>query len=259
MEEGKKDDVRQEESAYSGDVPLMSRNKYIIETDSGPMSRKELYKVKDEAGTTLCLAERQGLFYKTISAVGFLFVLSFMLLLIASLDSHSAVVNFILLGICTMVLVALAVILLKPRHLFVFRSGINHEQMLRLIHCKLYRLFIGTYMIQSAAGELLGYLRRNRALSIFRAKMKCYKPDASLLCTIVEPRSVARHVLWWILSIGGGPVRLIYDLNVLEPTESRVIGKFSGRNTIELAREAHIDGRICLAMGLMICSELRVV
>lgn len=256
MGEGKKNDVRQEQSTYSGDVTLMSRNKYIIERDRGPGIRKELYKVKDETGNTLCLAERPKVFYKIISASGFLLILGFSVIPITSLGLHSALVNFILLSIC-IALIALAVILLKPRHLFVFRSEIDHQQILRIIHCKVYRLFIGTYMIESAVGELLGYLRINRVLKIWRAQMKCYRPDGSLMCTIVESRPDSRVVLVLIESIFYSFAKRSIDyLNVIEPTESRVIGKFSGRNIMELAPEAAIDGRICLAMGLMICSEL---
>ena len=78
----------------------------------------------------------------------------------------------------------------------------------------------------------------------------------SLLCTIVEPFTVA-SVVFLILDLvlsSSGP-RFSNAPNILEPTESRVIGKFS-RNTIELAPEAHIDGRMCLAMGLMARSQL---
>jgi hypothetical protein len=60
---------------------------------------------------------------------------------------------------------------------------------------------------------------------------------------------------YWILSIGGS--RLIFNLKIVEPTEARVIGKFSGK-TIELGPEAHLDGKICLAMGLVTCAEMRV-
>ncbi len=41
-------------------------------------------------------------------------------------------------------------------------------------------------------------------------------------------------------------------------SESGIIGKFTGK-TIEMVPEARVDGRICLAMGLMICSESRLV
>ena len=76
------------------------------------------------------------------------------------------------------------------------------------------------------------------------------------LCTIVEPftpGSVVFLILDLVSSSSSG--RWINDSKIVEPTESRVIGKFS-RNTIELAPEVNIDGKMSLAMGLMARSQL---
>ena len=73
--------------------------------------------------------------------------------------------------------------------------------------------------------------------------MKCYRQHDSLLCTIIEDSSVERNFLWWMLSIFSPSAHLIHDLSLIDPTEARVIGRFIGK-TIELAPEAHLDGRI---------------
>jgi len=107
-------------------------------------------------------------------------------------------------------------------------------------------------MIEGTTGELLASLRRDRAVwNFFRAKMKCYGPDGALLCTMIEDFDL----LYRILSIGS--YRYVDNLKIVEPMGARVIGKFSGK-PIELASEAHLDGRICLTMGLIACAEMRV-
>jgi hypothetical protein len=252
MREGKAENNGQDPFTHSGDISLMSRNKYVIEKAGGSFSRKELYEVKDEEGNTLCFAERQGELYKTVAVACFLFSLIFPLVVIGNLDANPPAWNFIALSIYAIALIPFVVVLLRPRNLFVYGSGVDRNEILRLIHRRVYRPFVGAYMIESPTGELLGYLKRNRPLrNIFRAHMKCYSPDGALICTISEDVE-----LWyWILSISDN--RLIVKLTIVEPTEGRVIGKSNGK-TIELAPEARLDGRICLAMGLMICAEMRV-
>jgi hypothetical protein len=187
-------------------------------------------------------------------ALAGLFSMSFPLLFVTSGNS---VLKFIGLSIIVTGVPALVFILLKPKHLLVYQSDNENDPILRIMHCKLYRL-TGTYLIESATGERLGHLYINHVLTYFRLKMKCYRPDGSLLCTISEPFAIST-ILGRIVSFFLSSTHdFANNFNVLEATESRVIGKYSLK-MIELAPEEHIDGRICLAMGLMICAELRVV
>jgi hypothetical protein len=259
MAEQGNDEIMGRTSAASIDARLASTDKYIIEGDSDWLSRKETYHVKDGSGASLCAAVREGTFYKGIAVVGFLFILSILLMMMSSLGRRSALFEFTLIGVCLAALIALAAVMLRPRHTFVYRLDSECGLILKIVHYKVYMPFIGSYMIRMAdEGEVLGYLRRNSVLNAFRAKMKCYGPDGSNMCECTETASVAGNALWWILSISGSQARVVGEVQIVEPTESRVIGKFSGQ-TIELAPEGHIDGRVLLAMGLMICSEMRVV
>jgi hypothetical protein len=258
---GNKDDVGLQQSANSPDLALTPRSKYIIELEGG-WAQNEAYKVKDEEGNVICQGERGAVLYKLLLPLG--------LIVLVALLSAGGLFESAVLGVVVSMIVfgAIVVIILKPRNLFVYRSGSENERILSIVKCKVYERIPGTYAIETAAGSLLGYLRYNWVLSFFRPKMKCYGADGSLLCTIAEPFS-ARFVGRWILFAVGLLIRFILDIggrgttyrpvdnfNVLDPIDSHVIGKFS-RDTIELVPEAHIDGRICLAMGLMTCSALK--
>lgn len=256
------DHLGQQQSADSSALALVSRNKYMFEEGETGWGGNELYKVKDEEGNIVCRAEREGVAYKA-------FMIIALVILVALLFAVSVAENPVL-GVIIAVIGfgAIVAIILKPRNLLIYQSGSENEPMLSIIKSKAHDHLPGTYAIESAAGGMLGYLRYNWELSFFRPKMKCYGADSSLVCSIAEPLSakfVRRWILFslgllvrWILDIRtpGSTSRSVVDFNVLDPMDSHIIGKFS-RDTIELAPEAHIDGRICLAIGLMTCSALK--
>lgn len=250
--------VRTEQSLRSAEEDLKSSCKYIIESDRSSTRRKEVLRIKDEMGNALCRAERPSNFAKTWSFVGFLFTLSFALLLIASRDEHSTSINFTLGGICLTALVSLALVLLKPRNLTIYQGEVGSEAVVPLIYIKLSRRFVGTYVIETVTGECLGCMRCSGG-RFFRAKLECYRPNGSLSCAIVETVSTST-LIWHLIGValGGSAYRINRRFRVVEPTESRVIGEFSD-HTISVDSEAHIDGRICLAMGVMLHSACSVV
>jgi hypothetical protein len=227
-------------------------------------SQMELYKVKDKAGNILYHAKRRGTFGKWLASSSLVVVPLLVVALIAfqghrlAWSSMSGSSQLILLASCIIVgIFPFVLIMLKPRHMLVYPGESHDEPILRIIHRKPYKAIIGTYAVETPAGEFLGYLRCNHLLGLLRTKMKCHGPDGSLLCTIVEPftvTSVVFLILDLVLSSSGSGGRWTNDSKILEPAESRIIGKFS-RDTIELAPEARIDGRFYLSMGLLARSQ----
>ncbi len=249
-----------QQSVNSSD--LASRNKYIFEEGEGGWGGKELYKIKDEEGNIIGRGQREGVAFKAFMVIALTILVTFL--------SAASLAENPVLGVIIAVIGfgAIAMIILKPRNLLIYQPGSENERMFSIVKCKVYEHLPGTYAIESAADGILGYLRYNWVFSLFRPKMKSYGADGSLLCAIAEPLS-AKFVRRWIFFSLGLLVRWILDIrtpvststsvvnfNVLDPMDSHIIGKFS-RDTIELANEAHIDGRICLAIGLMTCSALK--
>jgi hypothetical protein len=242
------------------------RDKYAIEyeRDWARWTQMELYKVKDKAGNIIYHAKRKGTFAKWLSGYALLLVFIVTILLLIYLFEPLRWASSPSRGLILMILVfivgslPLFLMMLKPRHMLVYPGESDDEPILRIMHRKMYKAIIGTYTVETPAGEFLGYLRLNHLLGrLLRSKMKCYGPDGAILCTVVEPFTVGTAVsliLDLLLSSPGSGGRWTNDSKILEPAESRVIGKFS-RNTIELAPEARIDGRICLAMGLLARSQ----
>jgi hypothetical protein len=241
------------------------RDKFIIEyeRDWTYSSQMELYKVKDEAGNIVYHAKRRGTFGKWLSGAALILVsivtIVSLIYLFEPLGwASSPNRRLILMGLVFIVgSFPFVLIMLKPRHMLVYHGESHDEPILRIIHRKPYKAIIGTYAVETPAGEFLGYFSCNHLLGLLRTKMKCHGPDGSLLCTIVEPFTVTSAVfliLDLVLSSSGSGGRWTNDSKILEPAESRVIGKFS-RNTIELAPEANIDARIYLSMGLLARSQ----
>lgn len=251
-------DCPQAQAPPSGMEGLERNHKYVIETDDSATRRKEVYRITDEAGNTLGLAEREGEFCKGMALIGFLFILSFAILLLVNLEVPSPFINVPLLALCLLALVLLGRVVLKPRPLRVYQ--LVNARILPILQIKRYRRITSTYAIESADGDLLGYLR-SQGRPWFRAKLKCHGPDGSLLCTLVE-RVTTLTVFQIIMEIlsglaGPGPGgHGAYELDVVEPTASRTIGKFNGK-TIDVSPDARIDGRLCLAMGLIIRSTMQ--
>ena len=143
----------------------------------------ELYEVKDEAGKILYHAKRKGTFEKWLSGVALILVFVVTIVLLISLFeplgwASSPNRRLILMSFVFIVgSFPFVWIMLKPRHMLVYPGESRDEPILRIIHCKLYKAIIGTYAIQTAAGELLGYFSCNHLLGLLRSKMKCYGPD----------------------------------------------------------------------------------
>jgi len=260
--------ITKEEAAEFADVPVVWGHKYVMEKDSG--SKRGKYRVKDGLGNTVCLAEIEREPWCGIFRLAFLFVLGFLgflAVLFYNLQRPYPISGIIILGICLSLLGIMVAYSLKWKTFLVCRGGINNEPALRIRYrCQLTVRGSGNYAIEGPSGELIGYLRPNGYIKsrFWSTGIKCYRPDSSLLCQIGEPVSWSRFV-WAVfdlclsssLSSSAGS-RLATDFEVIEPTESRVIGTLGG-NTIEVSPEANMDGRVSLAMGLMICDQVRYV
>jgi hypothetical protein len=238
--------------------------KYIIEYERYWInwSQMELYKVKDKAGNILYHAKRKGTFGKWLSGFALLPVFFVTIGLLIHLFeplgwASSPNRGLILMGLVFIVgSIPFVLIMLKPRHMLVYPGESDDEPILRIMHRKMYKAIIGTYTVETRGGAFLGYFSCNHLSGLLRSKMKCYGPDGSLLCTIVEPFTVASIVFLILdLVLQSSGQRYSNNPNILEPRESRIIGKFN-RSAIELTPEALIDGRIYLAMGLMARSQL---
>jgi len=257
--------ITKDESAEFTDMPVVWGRKYVIEKDSGSKGSKS-YRVKDGSGKTVCLAEVEREPSCGIFRVAFLFVLGFLgflAVLFCDLQRPYPISGMIILGICLSLLGIMVAYSLKWKTFLVCRGGINNEPVLRIRHrCQLTLRGSGNYAIEGTSGELIGYLRPNGLIKshVCASGIKCYRPDLSLLCKISEPFSWT-HVVWAVLDLclsSYGYSRVATDFKVIEPTESRVIGTLGG-NTIEVSPEANMDGRVSLAMGLMICDQVRYV
>jgi hypothetical protein len=253
-----------DESVEFTDVPVVWGGKYVMEKDSG--SKRGKYRVKDGLGKTVCLAEVEREPYCGLFRVTFLSVLVcwalFLHLELVSPKSPDPTNLMIILGIGLSLLGIMVAYSLKWKTFLVCRGGINNEPVLRIRYrCQLTLRGSGNYAIEGPSGELIGYLRPNGLIKGYFSStgMKCYRPDLSLLCQISEPFAWS-NVLWLLVGacFGGVLGRTATDFKVFEPTESRVIGTF-GKNIIEVSPEANMDGRVSLAMGLMICDQVRYV
>jgi hypothetical protein len=262
--------ITNDESAGFTDVPVVWGGKYVMEKDSSSKGSKT-YRVKDGLGNRVCLAEVERQPWCGAFRMAFLSVLAFpalfLCLQLVSPKSPFPIELMIFLGICLSLLGIMVAYSFKWKTFLVCRGGINNEPVLRIRYrCQLTLRGSGNYAIDGPSGELIGYLRPNGYIKsrFWSTGIKCYRPDLSLLCQISEPVSWGRFV-WAVfdlclsssLSSSAGS-RLATDFEVIEPTESRVIGTFAG-DTIEVSPEANMDGRVSLAMGLMICDQLRYV
>ena len=259
--------ITKDESAEFTDVPVTWGGKYVIEKDSSSKGSKS-YRVKDGLGKTVCLAEVErnpwcGAFRMAFLAV-LAFTALFLYLQLVSPKSPYPIELMIFHGICISLLGIMVAYSFKWITFLVCRGGINNEPSLRIRYrCQLTVRVSGNYAIEGPSGELIGYLRPNGYIKsrFWSAGIKCYRPDFSLLCQISEPVSWGRFV-WAVfdlclsssLSSSTGS-RLATDFEVIEPTESRIIGTFT-RDTIAVSPEANMDGRVYLAMGLMICDQV---
>jgi hypothetical protein len=258
--------ITKDESADFTDAPVVWGGKYVIEKDAGSRGSKS-YRVKDGLGKTICLAQVERTPWCASFKFVFLVVLgfvSFLLYLWLAYPKRPYPIELmIILGICLTLLGIMVAYSLKWKTFLVCRGGINNEPALRIRYrCQLTLRGSGNFAMEGPSGELIGYLRPDGFIkSVFcSAGIKCYRPDLSLLCKISEPFSWT-HVVWAVLDLclsSYGPTRVVTEFKVIEPTESRVIGTF-GKNTIDVSPEANMDGRVSLAMGLMICHLVRYV
>ena len=163
-------------------------NKYVIEyeRDWTYWTQMELYKVKDEAENVIYHAKRIGTFGKWMSGAALILVFVVTMVLLISLFEPLGWASSPNRRLILMILVFIVggfpfvLIMLKPRHMLVYPGESHDEPILRIIHCKLYKTIIGTYAVETPAGEFLGSLRLNHVLGLLRSKMKCYGPDGSV-------------------------------------------------------------------------------
>ncbi len=258
--------IAEDESTGLSCVPVVWGGKYVIEKDAASKGSNS-YRVKDGLGKTVCLAEVEREPWCGAFKFAFLVVLGFFceFLILWLVDPKKAypIELMIIAGICLGLLGIMFAYSLKWKTFLVCRGGINNEPVLKIRYrCQLTLRGSGNYSIEGPSGELIGYLRPNGYIKshFWSTGIKCYSPDLSPLCQINEPGSWT-HVLWGVLDLclkSYGHSRNATEFKLIEPTESRVIGTFAG-NTIEGSTEANMDGRVSLAMGLMICHKIQYV
>jgi hypothetical protein len=261
--------IAKAESVGLTDAQGVWGGKYIMEKDAG--SKRSKYTVKDGSGNTVCLAEVERNPWCGAFRMAFFSVLAFpalfLCLQLVSPKSPYPTELMIFLSICLSLLGIMVAYSLKWKTFLVCRGGINNEPLLRVRYrCQLTVRGSGNYAIEGPSGELIGYLCPNGYIKsrFWSTGIKCYRPDLSLHRQIAEPVSWARFV-WAVFDLclssslnSSAGSRLATDFEVIEPTECRIIGTFTG-DTIEVSPEANMDGRVSLAMGLMICDQVRYV
>lgn len=239
------------DSAFDRDVFLLRQKHLAI---------KEKYYVWDEAGNTILYVERPAHLARNFFAVLTGIAVGVLLFaaagtLAANLGSDGLLLIALLAGIVAAFVVA--ILLLKKRHVIVYRDDSMSDAVLRIDQEQKAEILNATFTVRDHDGGILARFRKNMLFDLFRKRWYCYGPDGELLCLAKED-SILKAFLRRILGPLFGLLRTNFIF--LKGPEEEVIGKFDrqftllDRYVLDMRADSagHLDRRVALALGVML-------
>ncbi len=147
-------------------------------------------------------------------------------------------------------------VLLKPkRHVTFYQDETRKVRLLQVLQDQKAVLFVATFTVNDAAGNLLARLKKNYLYNLFRKQWDCYAPDGTLLCVAKED-DLALAILRRFI----GPLLGLLRTNFIILQRGVQVGEFNRKFTIldryalDLRGDPYrtLDRRIALAIGVML-------
>lgn len=242
--------------------PAFDRDKFLLRRKFMAINGKCC--ICDEAGQPILFAHRPMHFMRHLAAAlasfAILGIVSATLFAIFTIgeqfQSKSLAIAIFAAGSATMWTLGYLVlrIILKKRHVTVYRDDTMTEILVNIIAEKTYAPINPRYTVADAEGVCLARLSKNRLFDLFRERWYVNGPEGELLYTVKEdslPRALLRR---WI-----GPLIGVMRANfIIVPGDGRndeAIGEFDTQRTLlDLTRDPSrkLDRRLALAIGIML-------
>lgn len=244
--------------------PAFDRDRFLVHQQHLAINQK--YYVWSEQGQVLLFVERPAFFLRTAAAalIGIFGAVVLTLVAVVSgieLAKHSVVLawavmmTIIALGLCGLLASIFAIA--PKRHVTFYRDDRRSERLLEVLQDRKFWLYLATYTIRDAHGNVLATLQKNYLYNLIRKRWDCRGPDGATICVARED-SIILSLLRRFIGPMLGALRANFLICAGE--SDRVIGEFNRKFTIldryvlDLSADPQrtLDRRVALALGVML-------